>query len=90
MQRIMIIYKINQNKSFFNLKSNFIALISSGLENKDKPIILIITDGYVSPDGFYNYYKDSSIYEFSNKLENNGWVVNNNSKSEEINTKSII
>jgi hypothetical protein len=82
----MIIYKINQNKSFFNLTNNYIALISSGLENKEKPIILIITDGYVSPDGFYNYYKDSSIYEFSNKLENNGWVVNNNSKSEEINT----
>jgi hypothetical protein len=40
----------------------------------------------VSPDGFYNYYKDSSVYAFSNTLKMNGWIVNNNSKSEEITT----
>ncbi|MEI6586877.1 MAG: hypothetical protein WCL56_12370 [Sediminibacterium sp.] len=82
----MIVYKINQNKSYFNLKNNFISIAGNNSLNIDKPILLIITDGYVSQDGFYNYYKDSSIYNFSNSLKKNGWIVHNNSKSEEITT----
>ena len=82
----MVVYKINQNKTYFNLKNNFISITVNNSANSDKPILLIITDGYVSPDGFYNYYKDSSVYAFSNTLKNNGWMVNNNSKSEEITT----
>ena len=82
----MVVYKINQNKTYFNLKNNFISISGNNSANSDKPILLIITDGYVSPDGFYNYYKDSSIYNFSNSLKKNGWIVHNNSKSEEITT----
>ena len=82
----MVVYKINQNKSYFNLKNNFITIAENNSVNSDKPILLIITDGYVSPDGLYKYYKDSSIYDFSNSLKKNGWMVNNNSKSEEITT----
>jgi len=79
-------YKINQNKSFFNLKNRYKSIATNDLVNNQKPVILIITDGNMSPDGFYNHYKDSSVYTFSNTLKNNGWVVNNNSKSEEITT----
>ena len=82
----MVVYKINQNKTYFNLKNNFISIAGNNYVNSDKPILLIITDGYVSPDGLYKYYKDSSIYDFSNSLKKNGWMVNNNSKSEEITT----
>jgi len=82
----MVVYKINQNKTYFNLKNNFIPIAGNDSANSDKPILLIITDGYVSPDGFYNYYKDSSVYTFSNTIKNNGWMVKNNSKSEEITT----
>jgi len=82
----MVVYKINQNKTYFNLKNNFISIIGNNSANRDKPVILIITDGYVSPDGFYNYYKDSSIYNFSNNLKKYGWMVNNNSKTEETTT----
>ena len=66
----MVVYKINQNKTYFNLKNNFISITENNSANSDKPILLIITDGYVSPDGFYNYYKDSAIYNFSNSLKN--------------------
>ena len=82
----MVVYKIDQSKAYFNLKNNFISIAGNDSANSDKPILLIITDGYVSPDGFYNYYKDSSVYTFSNTLKNNGWMVKNNSKSEEITT----
>lgn len=82
----MVFYKIDQNKTYFNLKNNFISIAGNNSANIDKPILLIITDGYVSPDGFYNYYKDSSIYNFSNNLKKNDWIVHNNSKSEEITT----
>jgi hypothetical protein len=82
----MVVYKINQNKTYFNLKNNFISITGNNAANSDKPILLIITDGYVSPDGFYKYYKDNSIYDFSNNLKKSGWIVNNNSKSEEITT----
>lgn len=82
----MVVYKINQNKTYFNLKNNFISIAGNNSANSNKPILLIITDGYVSPDGFYNYYKDSSIYNFSNNLKKNDWIVHNNSKSEEITT----
>lgn len=51
-----------------------------------KPVILLISDEYSSPDGLYKVYKDSSIYDFSNKLVNKGWVARNSFYSYEIST----
>ncbi|MCX6299880.1 MAG: sulfatase-like hydrolase/transferase [Bacteroidetes bacterium] len=51
-----------------------------------KPVILIISDEYNSPDGLYNVFKDSSIYNFSNDLKKNNWVVSNSNFSYETST----
>lgn len=83
---VMIIYKVNQNKHFFKIKTKEITNIGTNIYKKERPIILIISDGYVSPNEFYNYYKDSSVFSFSNSLKNSGWIVNNCSMSEEITT----
>lgn len=51
-----------------------------------KPVILIITDEYSSPDELYTLFPDSSIYDFSNGLKQAGWVVRNRSYSYETST----
>lgn len=56
-------------------KSSFVSITKD--KNPIKPILLIISDEYTSPDGLYRIYKDSSIYEFSNKLVKNGWITRN-------------
>lgn len=65
-------------------KSSFVhvALNNSSV----KPILLIISDEYTSPDGLYKIYKDSSIYEFSNQLVNKGWITRNSFYSFETST----
>jgi len=59
-------------------------------ETKDslsnKPIILIITDEYSSPDELYSLFKDSSLYDFSRQLSRTGWVVRNRSLSYDTST----
>jgi hypothetical protein len=52
----------------------------------NKPIILIITDEYSSPDELYNLFRDSSLYDFSRELTRTGWVVRNRSLSHETST----
>lgn len=52
----------------------------------NKPIILIITDEYNSPDGLNTYFKDSTLYNFSNHLEKNGWYIKTSFYSTEIST----
>ena len=52
----------------------------------NKPILLVITDEYNSPDGLYQVFKDSSLYNYSNHLKNTGWIVRNSSYSHEIST----
>ncbi len=51
-----------------------------------KPVILIITDEYSSPDELYQLFPDPSIYDFSNGLKRTGWFVRNRSFSYETNT----
>lgn len=67
-----------------NYKNSYIHIT----ENKStaKPVLLIICDEYTSPDGLYNVYKDSSIYEFSNSLTDKGWNVKNSFYSYETST----
>ena len=83
---VMIVYKIDQNRDFFKIDTKENLLIKKEPLKKEKPVILIITDGYVSPNEFYNYYKDSSVFNFSKMLFRNSWIVRNNSLSEEITT----
>ena len=67
-----------------NLKNNYLRI--NNKSNTIKPIILIITDEYTSPDELYKVYKDSNIYNFSNKLINKGWKIKNSKYSYEIST----
>ena len=86
---INIFYVINNpslknRKNINNLKSNFKNI---SIENKQlKPVFLIITDEYSSPDELYKIIKDSSLYQFSNNLKRKGWIVNNRAFSNEIST----
>lgn len=43
-----------------------------------KPILLIVVDEYNSPKGLTNVFQDTSLYNFSNELIKNSWVVKNN------------
>ena len=65
-------------------KSNYIKTPS--LNKSNKPVILIISDEYTSPEDLYKVYKDSSIYKFSNNLRNKGWIVKNSFYSYETST----
>ena len=76
---------INTNEKIKEeFKSNFVSIPLNN--NPVKPILLIISDEYTSPDDLYKVYKDSSIYQFSNELTNKGWIVNNSFYSYEIST----
>lgn len=77
----LVSYKSNK---WLVYKSNYITMPSQNKSNK--PVILIISDEYTSPDGLYKIYKDSSIYKFSNHLKNNGWIVKNSFYSYETST----
>ena len=76
---------INTNEKIKQeFKSSF---ISMPLNNSPiKPILLIISDEYTSPDGLYQIYKDSSVYQFSNKLSKKGWITKNSFYSYETST----
>jgi len=76
--------KQNKRNNINNLNSNFKSI---SIENKQtKPVILIITDEYSSPDELYKICNDSSLYQFSNNLKREGWNVNNRAFSNEIST----
>jgi hypothetical protein len=76
---------INSNKHtnnyvFLNKKFTFPSDI------KTKPILLLISDEYHSPDDLFRITKDSSIYNFSSTLKKNGWQINNSFYSNETST----
>jgi hypothetical protein len=76
---------INTNEKIKEeFKSSFISMPLNN--NQIKPILLIISDEYTSPDGLYQIYKDSSLYQFSNELANKRWIVKNSFYSYEIST----
>ena len=77
----LVSYKSNKMLVY---KSNYIKTPSQNKSNK--PVILIISDEYTSPDDLYKVYKDSSIYKFSNNLKNNGWIIKNSFYSYETST----
>lgn len=77
----LVSYKSNKRLVY---KNNYIKTPS--LNKSNKPVILIISDEYTSPDDLYKVFKDSSIYKFSNFLKNNGWIVKNSFYSYETST----
>lgn len=72
--------KINNN--LFQNAYKSIHLQDSAL----KPVLLIVSDEYNSPDNLYTLFKDSSLYQFSTQLKKDGWEVRNNSYSYETST----
>jgi hypothetical protein len=56
------------------------------MEKNNKPVILLISDEYSSPDGLYNLMKDSNIYSFSSSLKNKNWIVRNTAYTNETST----
>jgi len=76
---------INTNEKIKEeFKSNFVSIPPN--KSTVKPILLVISDEYTSPDDLYKVYKDSSIYQFSNELTSKGWIVRNSFYSYEIST----
>jgi len=86
----LVTFSLNSIFSRENLKNiNSIQNSYTQLQKKSKdvkPIILLITDEYNSPDGLYKVFKDSAIYNFSNNLKQNNWIVRNNNFSYETST----
>jgi hypothetical protein len=60
----------------------------SGLSkaSKSKPIIYIVLDGYHSANELHSYFKDTSVYAFTNKLKAKGWKVFTKMHSYELST----
>lgn len=56
------------------------------IDTNTKPIILIISDEYNSPDGLVKIFKDSNLYDFSIGLKKKGWLVKNSFYSNELST----
>lgn len=71
-------------KNINSIQSSFTQLQKK--PENTKPVILIISDEYNSPDGLYNVFEDSTIYNFSNKLKMNKWIVRNSNYSFETST----
>lgn len=57
---------------------------------KSKEIVLIVLDAYSSSDELYKISKDSTLYEFEKKLNNNGWITKRNFFSHELVTSLSI
>ncbi len=80
-----LIFSSTHFKTTDYFKSDFKKEIQP-IDSINKPILLIISDEYNSPDGLYQVFKDSSIYNYSNHLKNKGWIVRNSFYSHEIST----
>jgi hypothetical protein len=77
MSVISLIFSISNftNNQKSDIKNNFISFEDNN--HKTKPIILIITDEYSSPDEIYKINKDADDYEFSKSLTEKGWISKN-------------
>lgn len=69
-------------KDILSFKNAYKPIQSKG----SKPVVLIITDEYNSPNNLYSITKDSSLFEFSNGLKTAGWNVIDSAYSYETST----
>lgn len=73
-----------REKNKYSFRNNYF-----GVDRNDisiKPIVLLFSDAYTSPDDLFNIDKDSVVYQFSQKLNQQNWLVKNNFYSYEIGT----
>jgi hypothetical protein len=78
-------------KEFYNSKLGLTQLDSNFhqihlTDNLKKPVLLIIMDEYSSPNEFFKFDNDSSVFNFSEYLQRNNWQVRNSSNSFEKST----
>ncbi len=69
-------------KDILTIKNAYKPITTKG----SKPVILIITDEYNSPNNLYRLTKDSSVFEFSSQLKKEGWQVKDSAYSYETST----
>jgi hypothetical protein len=79
------IRKFNNPKYDLDLFSSNLYQIDL-VDKSKKPVVLIITDEYSSPDELFGLFNDSSLYNFSKYLKDNNWLVRNSSISDETST----
>lgn len=73
-------------KNINEIENRPISISIKVVDTVKKPILLIITDEYASPDEIYKVVKDSSVYNYSNSLKKAGWVTKNGFYSYELST----
>lgn len=66
--------------------SHFISIPS----DQNKPVVLIVLDEYASPNELYKYKQDNSLFAFSEKLENSGWIIQPQQKSNHLKTANSL
>lgn len=80
-------FKTNTNKrNIHSFNNGYLQINTIERKNESKPIVLILTDEYNSPNDLVTFFKDSSIGDFSKHLKKNGWVIKNSFYSNEIST----
>jgi hypothetical protein len=85
---LTLIFKHNPNSNN-KINYNIFQNTYKNIHLKDsvlKPVLLIVSDEYSSPDNLYTLFKDSNLYQFSTQLKKDGWEVRNNSYSYETST----
>jgi hypothetical protein len=65
----------NKYRPTGNIHGKYLNISSE--KNETKPVVLIITDEYTSPNDLYNATKDSTVFNFSRELKDNKWIINN-------------
>ena len=76
---------VNLNYQYHNILDNDYHQIKP-LVTSSKPVILFITDEYHSPEDIFSVTGDSSVFNFSNNLVKNDWIVKNSFYSYETST----
>lgn len=58
--------------------------------DQNKPVVLIVLDEYASPSELYKHTQDRSLFAFSKRLENSGWIVQQEQKSKHLKTANSL
>ncbi len=82
---LFLIPKIGSNNNGKErFRNHYISMQIS--DTSSKPVLLIITDEYNSPDGLVNFFKDKNLFNFSDGLKKDGWLVKNSFFTNETST----
>lgn len=75
-----------QNTDFPEPKNHFISIPP----DRNKPVVLIVLDEYASPSELYRNTRDISLFEFSEKLTNSGWIIQKQQRSKHLKTANSL